>query len=370
MIFYDNVPLAGTRMTKDGYLVASAKVARTGIQLYRGYEVGKPEMDVVRVYRPEDEVFSRDAMHSFAWKPVTINHPKEPVTADNISEVGVGQIGDEVVRDGDAIRVPLVLMDASAIKTVSGGKRELSMGYSCALDWTSGMTQDGQEYDAVQRDIRANHLAVVDAARAGPDFRLGDKKSITTQSKEVPMTEKTLRTVVVDGIPVETTDAAAAVIEKLQKQLADAMSEKEKLDKEKEEEDAKKDAEIAKKDAQIEELQGKVLGDEALDALVSERVDVVAKATRIMGDGFEVAGKSNTAIVKEVVLAKMGDGFADKSDAYLQARFDVLAEQKGSDPIRAKMGDGKPAAHNVGDAAQVARQEYMNNLSNAWKGAN
>ncbi|MBP2238095.1 hypothetical protein J2Z31_004622 [Sinorhizobium kostiense] len=53
MRFIDASTIAGTRRTADGYLVADVRTARTGIQLYAGHEVGKPQMQVVKVYRPE-----------------------------------------------------------------------------------------------------------------------------------------------------------------------------------------------------------------------------------------------------------------------------------------------------------------------------
>jgi hypothetical protein len=52
MQFTDAVTVAGTRRRDDGYLVADARIARTGVQLYAGHEVGKPDMASVRVYRP------------------------------------------------------------------------------------------------------------------------------------------------------------------------------------------------------------------------------------------------------------------------------------------------------------------------------
>jgi len=55
----DTVEIAGVRRTRDGYLVADARVARAGIQIYAGREVGRPDLDEVRVWRPEDEVFWR-----------------------------------------------------------------------------------------------------------------------------------------------------------------------------------------------------------------------------------------------------------------------------------------------------------------------
>ena len=50
------------RTTADGYLVATPRIARTGIQIYNGAEVGRPEMPQVRIYRPPEEVF-RDFRH-------------------------------------------------------------------------------------------------------------------------------------------------------------------------------------------------------------------------------------------------------------------------------------------------------------------
>ncbi|MDT9110918.1 DUF2213 domain-containing protein, partial [Escherichia coli] len=72
--FTDAVSVSGTRLTNDGYLVAEAKAVRTGIQFYRGSEVGKADMDVVRVWRPEEEVFSADSLQSFSHAPMTLDH--------------------------------------------------------------------------------------------------------------------------------------------------------------------------------------------------------------------------------------------------------------------------------------------------------
>src|SRR5690606_29290937 len=106
------------------------------IQLYAGYEVGKPELPVVRVYRPSDEVFSKDALATYPHKPITNDHPAEPVSAENWKDHAVGFIGDEVARDGEFVRIPLMLADARAIADIEAGKRELSAGYTCELEWT------------------------------------------------------------------------------------------------------------------------------------------------------------------------------------------------------------------------------------------
>ncbi len=169
----DSFTLDGIRKTKDGYLAAFACVARTGVQKYKGKELGRPDLGDVMVYRPPEEVFNKDALHSMAHRPVTLLHPTETVDAKNWKKYAKGHTGDEVVRDGDHVRVPMVLMDAAAIEAVEGGTRELSMGYSTDLKWEAGVTDVGEKYDAVQTQIRANHLAIP-KARGGETLKIGD----------------------------------------------------------------------------------------------------------------------------------------------------------------------------------------------------
>ena len=182
----DRVTVGKWRRTTDGFLVTNARVARSGIQVYAGAEVGRPEMDEVRVYRPELEVFSGPTLRSFAHRPVTNNHPDVPVTSDNWRKYAVGQTGDEVMRDGQFVRVPMVLMDAEVIRAVEDGKRELSQGYTCDLKWGPGTTDDGQPYDAVQTQIRGNHTAIVKAARGGSSLRLGDGSVVRDEDPDEP----------------------------------------------------------------------------------------------------------------------------------------------------------------------------------------
>lgn len=364
MLFTDKITLDGTRRTGDGYLAANARVARTGIQIYAGREVGKPTMDMVRVYRPEAEVFATDALRSFAHRPVTNDHPPEAVGARNWKQHSVGMTGDEIARDGTFVRVPMVVMDQAAIDDVEAGKRELSMGYSCQLDWTAGTTPEGEAYDAIQTNIRGNHLAIVAAGRAGPQCRIGDSwAAITTEQKDAPMS---LKTVTVDGIPVEVTDQGATVITTLLGRIADSNTAKDKLVTDHATALAAKDAELAKKDAEIDALKGKVLDDAALDARVRARGDLVAKAKAI-APGVVTDGKSDAEIRHAVVAAKVGDAaVAGKPAAYIDARFDILVEDVGSvDPVRNAISGGlattdqKPA--NTAHAAMVA------SLQDAWK---
>lgn len=371
MKFTDAVSIAGTRRRDDGYLVADARVARTGVQLYAGYEVGKPEMPVVRVYRPDSEVFSQDTLSSFAHRPVTNDHPVEPVTADNWKSHAVGQTDGEIARDGSFIRVPLMVADAKAIEDIEKGKRELSAGYSCDLSWESGKTPAGDAYDAIQKNIRANHVAIVQRGRAGSEVRIGDASKwgaspiLPTTDKETITMSDALRTVVVDGLSVSTTDQGAQAIAKLQKDLESSAAKLSDAETKHQTALAAKDAELAKKDAEIDDLKGKVLDAAALDKLVQARADLIATAKAIAAD-VKVEGLSDAEIRKAVVVAKLGDAAVkDKAEAYIDARFDILAEDaaKNFDPVRAALQsqDRAPLTNDNGQAA------YEKRLADAWK---
>lgn len=358
---------AKVRPTEDGYLVAMPRVARTGIQLYSGTEVGKPDMKVVRVFRPEDQVFNADSMHSYAHKPFTNDHPPEPVSADNWKDFSAGNLGGEVVRDGDFVRVPLVMMDKQAIKDYRAGKTQLSLGYTCDIAWTPGTAPNGESYDAVQTDIRANHLALVKAARGGPDLRVGDAATKTCpecgasmpasakycpecghtmgsndhQQERDAMTIPTQTAVVMcDGAAIQIDAVSASVINahlgrmsKTIESLQGKIDESDKAAKKASEDHATvltqqktsldaKDAEIATLKKQNEDSK---LTPAGLDKLVIDRVTVITAAKKIIGDKVVTDGKTDADIRRQVVDAKMGDTAKGWSDDAVTASFNTIA---------------------------------------------
>lgn len=376
MQFTDAVAVAGKpRRTADGYLVAEAKCVRTGIQMYLGDEVGKPDMKVVRVYRAPEQVSDAASLQTFSHAPITVDHPAELVTADNVRSLAVGEVSTAAKWDGEWVTLPLILKDAAAIQSVEGGKRELSAGYTCELDFTPGVTADGQAFDAQQKNIRINHLALVDRARAGSKARIGDAWGATpmdeaTPEKDPPMT---LKTVTVDGIPVEVTDQGAIVIATLQKRLEDANATSAKVLADHADALADKDKALAAKDAEIDGLKAKVLDAAALDKLVASRANLITVANAIAKD-VKTDGLTDAAIRRAVVTAKLGDAAVkDKADAYIDARFEILAEDAvktiSADPFRAAVKDGIQSTGPGGDAAK-AHQAMTDHLSSAWQTPN
>jgi hypothetical protein len=370
MQFTDAVAVAGTRRTKDGYLVADVRCARTGVQTYRGAEIGLNDRETVTVYRPPEEVFSRDSKISFAHKPVTVGHPAEPVTADNWKRYAVGDVGDEIVEDGGYLRVPLKLMDAGAIARVEAGERELSMGYSASIEMRDGVTPEGERYDAIMKDIRINHLAIVPQGRAGKECRIGDEAGavnwgVAPQRKEPPMTTK----IVVDGVTLASLEDAAAAVTSLQAKLRDADAKAAEAVTAHTSAIAAKDGEIAAKDAAIADLKKKIeANDAALDDRIAERQSLIDAASKVAGKAIDAKGKTNDAIRREAVAVKLGDAIKDKDAAYVVAAFDALAKvaasQPGNDPLRQALADGTGT---VGDDLEKSRRERLQRLNDGWK---
>jgi len=365
MIFTDSVPVTGVRRTEDGYLVAEARVARTGIQDYLGTEIdpdnehGLRDKPIVRVYRPESAVFHADAMHSYAYRPMTNGHPGgDGVNSRNWKDVAIGQTGGEVVRDGQFVKVPLVLMDAKAIEDYESGKRELSMGYGAEVVFQDGVSPDGEQYDCFLGPMKMNHLSLEHRARGGEHLRIGDQKPHTPKGGH-DMADS-LRKLLVDGISIDVTEQGAQAIEKLNTKLADAATATQSLKDAHANALAAKDTELAKKDAEIDGLKAKQLSDADIDKRVTARADLISKAKSIADADY--TGKTDADIRKAVVVAKLGDAaVAGKADAYIDARFEILVEDAAknpaNDPFRQHMihQDSKPGEN----PAEVARAKML-----------
>lgn len=174
-----------------------------------------------------------------------------------------------------------------------------------------------------------------------------------------------------DGIEIEVTDQGAQAIQKLTDQLNASTAQITKLQADHTAALAAKDSDLAKKDAEIDALKGKVLDAAALDAAVTARADLLAVAKAIVPD-LDTTGKSAADIRKMVVTKKLGDAaVAGKSEAYIDARFDILAEDaKSTATLTGALAHMAPATLSDGTAAaeQKAWSDGISDL-NAWRTA-
>lgn len=323
----DKIELSGVKKTKEGFLTAFARCGRSGIQIYTGDEVGRPDLASVRVYRAPDQVFDRRTMTSFAHIPITVDHPGEFVTPENWREHAVGETGGDVMRDGEFARVSVMIRDKRTIDAYEAGERkELSLGYETELKWQDGKTAKGEEYDAIQTGIYANHLAIVTAARGGSELNIGDDNHGETKMKVITL----------DGVEVKVDDAFASYVEKHCKKLADTAIElttnlaalQKKYDDDTKAIEAKRVTEVATKDAEIVTLKKQVddnkITPEKLQTAAQDHIDTVTKARAVIGDKLVIDKQSTADIRKQVVLGVVGDPAKTWGDAEINASFNTL----------------------------------------------
>ena len=348
---FDQVTFAATR-TAEGFIRDTPIVGRTGILLYRNADGTER-----REYRPPEEAFKADSLASLQGKPITIGH-KAFVTSGNAAQVApVGSVLSAGRQDGNNIIADIVVYN---LDTAS---RELSCGYTLTLDETPGTTPDGQHYDAVQRNIVYNHVAIVNKARAGSIARLNmdgeqvvDEEEQKEDKKMAEMTKVRLDT----GIEYECAPEVKVEIEKMRKDSADMKKEADKLQAKydaleaelaKEKEGRKSDAEKAKAN---------------FDEAIKARVELlkVAEAHKVANADSMTDTEIKTAVIKAV----RGDAINldGKSADYIEAAYDMakadvkqhedgMAEQRKATQSR----DDEAQNNDEDDSPEAAYQKLI-----------
>jgi hypothetical protein len=187
VIRLDLADLSAPVVDADGVLHVEAVATRAGVFEYVDSDGVHGE------YRPPEEVFAPDALRSLMGAPVTVGHV-DTVTPANVRALRVGVVEGEPRQDGALLAVCLRLDEPSVIERVlSGTLKELSLGYRCDIEQVSGIA-DGKRYTMVQRNHRANHVALLPPgkARAGSvaSIRLDAAEEADPKELETPEEEK------------------------------------------------------------------------------------------------------------------------------------------------------------------------------------
>jgi len=180
--------------------IRSNPLSKVGVFPYSGRSIpGAPEPDrAYNVLRPAEELSDPECIQSFKLLPWIDNHVMLGNEDDGLmpaEKKGVqGVIGEEVYFEGDTLFGNLKVFSQSLANLIEAGKRELSCGYRCVYEWTSGVF-NGQAYEVIQRRIRGNHLALVESGRMGPDVAVLDGSALdhfvfTLDSKDIAMAEE------------------------------------------------------------------------------------------------------------------------------------------------------------------------------------
>lgn len=347
----------------DGSARFPARLTRTGILEY-------PQTDGSVIYelRPAEEVFSEDSLDSLRAVTVTEGHPAT-INGDNWRDYAVGHVSDNVKADGIYVAADLVIKDPDTLSKVDSKElQELSCGYSVDLDFTPGM-YEGQKYDAIQRNIRYNHVGLgpSDWGRAGPQVRVLDglpkldDMSTQVQRTDAPANE-----------PAKKDEA-----ETLRKDLDDTRKDREAIRDE-------RDGARAERDALRVKCDGLTAERDALkvkcDVFESEKKDsarkaLVASARTVLGADYKVDEKATDKDIRLATILKLDPKFdaAGKSDAYLEVRFDMaLAEGKQDANTAAGLNAGtNPNANaaplTAGAEVYDASEAFAKKNEDAWK---
>ena len=181
-------------LTPEGFK-AEVWAARTGVQRYSDGQSTWGE------FRSLADVEA--SLGSWDLKPFTDDHPPVLVTSSNWSDYAVGTVGQgaTMVRGPDGqhyVKVTIFVGDIATLRKIRDGKVELSAGYTVVPVEDRGVDPvSGQRYRYRQTKIRINHLALVDAGRAGPLARI----KIDRGAWEVAPTEDHMTDTKIDQLP-------------------------------------------------------------------------------------------------------------------------------------------------------------------------
>ncbi len=200
----------------NGYLlVRDNPITKVGVFPYLGREIGAPEADrIYQVYRPQEELEKPETIASANLVPWIDEHEFLGVEGTPAEKKGVqGTTGETARFEYPYLRNSIRAYSDFMKNLIDRGKVELSPSYRCRYEFSEGVF-DGQRYDAIQRDIRFNHLASVKEGRTGPDVAVQDCLTITYDSAEFINME----------ITPEMEQALRALIEKILAEQAAAVS--------------------------------------------------------------------------------------------------------------------------------------------------
>lgn len=367
-----------TRDPSTGYLKGTAIVTNVGVFPYM-----LADGSIINEARFAEEVFHPDSITSLKMLPLTNDHPNEAVTSDNIKKYQVGNLGSEIIQDQYHLAVPIVVTDTDTISDVINGKRALSCGYTCDIENTSGVFL-GVQYDAIQRNIRYNHVALVDRGRAGDAAKIIKRDSsnsgagvlnIENKKKE---NEMSLKKINLDGVDYEAEAKVIETLTQLKTKIDTVEKEKtaeiEKLKNDSAKIEAERDQSkeaLEKLKADFAELEKTI--PEKVDGAVKEKIQIMDAAIKA---GVEVKDQSNLDLMKAVIL-KVFPASAEKLDkadeTYIKARFDgaveMLAEkvQEQSAVTADLKADSISQNEPKQDNATEAYKRMKDDIQNRWK---
>lgn len=366
MLRYDTASI-GNKYTKDkttGYLsIKNVPIARVGVFPYRRAD-GSYTMEA----KLPDELLNPLTVDSANNKPITDEHPGESVNLDNTKKYLKGFTASNAHVEDGKIKVDVTLSDPQLIKEAEDGKEELSIGFNTETVPETGEFR-GTKYDSVQKNIRINHLAVVNRGRAGHEVRLtGDSaEQVMDKLDDLSKQENTMEytTVRLEGkdITVAKEDAAVvtgandagkdkdAQIEALKAKIKELQGNSNKTSEQANKNKEKADS-LEEENKKLQEKLSEFKGD-ALDKKIEDAIQLRTKATKFLGDSYDFAGK-NAQDIKVAAIKTVDDSFdpEGKSEGYIDGLFDGLKATESNSGI---VGFNSQRADSISEDAELEK---------------
>lgn len=160
-------------------------ILKAGIFPYLGSEIGQGEPSrVYKVLRSDEELSKPETIKSFELVPLINEHLVLGELGTDTDDKPIdGIVGESIYFEAPHLKSNIKVFGKHIKKLIEVGKIELSAGYSCKYI----PVENNPDYDFIQTDIRANHLALVEAGRNGSDVAVQDALNFTLDSKELLM---------------------------------------------------------------------------------------------------------------------------------------------------------------------------------------
>ncbi len=148
-------------------------LTKVGVFPYYGQQIS-PNLEpdkLYMVYRPAEEIASEEALKTLELLPVIEDHAMLGTRPGMMppEEKGIqGITGTEIYCENGVVYGDIKIFTEYLKNVINSGKHEISMGYFCDYDYCSGV-YNGQHYDVIQRNLRGNHIAIVDKGRMGEE---------------------------------------------------------------------------------------------------------------------------------------------------------------------------------------------------------
>lgn len=322
----DSIDLPKVSFTEEGYIKGEAIVTRTGVFKY----INRDGTERYELRHPDD-VFDQKSLDTLKLIPITNNHPTSSVNSDTASSVMVGMTGETVKIHEDRILSTLTVTDKKTVDVIKNGRQELSLGYKLNRVPEEGL-YEGQRYTHRQTDIRYNHLALVDTARAGRSARINFDSAESDEDIWVKDTlidsqiEATNQNTIKNKTSEQEMEDSKELINKLEHENLKLKAEISSLKKSNN--DSASEVQIKELKAELKELKDINL-DSIVDEMFKSRLDIYKKAVKVVNldsEKFSNLDSMSDRDVMEKVIKEFDSSanFDGQDDSYVKGRFDSV----------------------------------------------